>query len=340
MDSPRTPISSSTRLRIPIPSSTTPPRRTPISPSTPRTPLSLIPRIPLSLSPAATPSPPPAPKSKKKGYDFIPFLISQVPHPSYALKYRKRYHTLTMLIFEVIGSEAKQMIRLLIDAFIGSIIHWSCWPPKGVSVGGNFIVSDSDDPTIAISLGDHSAGISAHVVFLYFYVETILCLTHPIGSSIWSARTFEIGRRLQKDFISGMREQRRLTRQETRIEGALLEKLQICGSSKCRKNSGNKNYALEADNTDSSLKSDCPPCHHCGKKKICKFQLEKKQEETRLSTQSCEMFFGYNSVSIAYRIFQPKSENICIDRLKFDCYRSFCSSAHSGLCFSGCCLEA
>ncbi|MCI43051.1 hypothetical protein A2U01_0064288, partial [Trifolium medium] len=33
---------------------------------------------------------------------------------------------------------------------------------KGASVGGNFIVSDCDDPTIAISLGDHSAGIGAH----------------------------------------------------------------------------------------------------------------------------------------------------------------------------------
>jgi hypothetical protein len=39
-----------------------------------------------------------------------------------------------------------------------------------------------------------------------------------------------------------MREQRRLTRQETTIEGALLAKLQICGSSKWRKNSGKKNY--------------------------------------------------------------------------------------------------
>jgi hypothetical protein len=52
-----------------------------------------------------------------------------------------------------------------------------------------------------------------------------------------------------------MREQRRLMRQETTIEGALLANLQICCSSKWRKNNGKKNYGdLEGDNTDSSMK--------------------------------------------------------------------------------------
>ncbi|MCI05842.1 hypothetical protein A2U01_0026896, partial [Trifolium medium] len=33
---------------------------------------------------------------------------------------------------------------------------------KGASVGDNFIVSDCDDPTININLGDYSTGIGAH----------------------------------------------------------------------------------------------------------------------------------------------------------------------------------
>jgi hypothetical protein len=66
-----------------------------------------------------------------------------------------------------------------------------------------------------------------------------------------------------------MREQRRLMRQETTVEGALMANLQICGRSKWRKNSGKKTYSdPERDNNNSSLKSDYTPCHHCGKQKV------------------------------------------------------------------------
>ncbi|KAK2375708.1 hypothetical protein QL285_076580 [Trifolium repens] len=86
--------------RAPISSSTT--SHTPVSPSTPRTPLSLI---PISSSPAVTPSPPPPRASKSTNNQQIAYstemlkFMDKVIHTYQLLLIEfRRYHTLPMLL--------------------------------------------------------------------------------------------------------------------------------------------------------------------------------------------------------------------------------------------------
>ncbi|KAK2429554.1 hypothetical protein QL285_027983 [Trifolium repens] len=113
MDSPRTPISSSTRLlSTPISSSTISP--TPISP---RTPLS---RIPISSSPTVTPSPPPPPPRAYKSTNN-----QQIAYSTEMLKFMdKVIHTYQLLLIEfrrnentaeAIEAERKRKIRILMS---------------------------------------------------------------------------------------------------------------------------------------------------------------------------------------------------------------------------------
>ncbi|KAK2429583.1 hypothetical protein QL285_028009 [Trifolium repens] len=104
MDSPRTPISSSTISCAPI------------SPSTPRTPLS---RIPLSSSPTVTPSPPPPPRASKSNNQ------QQIAYPTEMLKFMdKVIQTYQLLLIEyrrnentaeAIEAERKRKIRILMS---------------------------------------------------------------------------------------------------------------------------------------------------------------------------------------------------------------------------------
>ncbi|KAK2375703.1 hypothetical protein QL285_076576 [Trifolium repens] len=103
MDSPITPISSST----------TP--HTPISPSTPRTPIS---RIPLSSSPTVTPSPPPPPRASKSNKQQIAYPTEMLhfmdkviqTYQLLLIEYRRNENTA-----EAIEAERKRKIRILMS---------------------------------------------------------------------------------------------------------------------------------------------------------------------------------------------------------------------------------
>ncbi|WJX62967.1 hypothetical protein P8452_47906 [Trifolium repens] len=102
MDSPITPISSST----------TP--HTPISPSTPRTPIS---RIPLSSSPTVTPSPPP-PRASKSNKQQIAYssemlhFMNKVIQTYQLLLIESRRNENTA---EAMEAERKRKIRILMS---------------------------------------------------------------------------------------------------------------------------------------------------------------------------------------------------------------------------------
>ncbi|KAK2375659.1 hypothetical protein QL285_076537 [Trifolium repens] len=100
MDSPITPISSST---------------TPISPSTPRTPLS---RIPISSSQTVTPSPPPPPRASKSNKQQIAYPTEMLhfmdkviqTYQLLLIEYRRNENTA-----EAIEAERKRKIRILMS---------------------------------------------------------------------------------------------------------------------------------------------------------------------------------------------------------------------------------